>query len=88
MPTYMIERHFGAVRDEDLDDPAAVDRRAAAAATFPQIEWEHSHMIRVDGDIITYCIYRAPGEQSVRDHAAAAGIPCGRVTEVVTVHPE
>jgi hypothetical protein len=87
MPTYIIERHFGAVSDEELDDPVAVDRRTKAAAAFPQIEWEHSHMTRIDGDLVTYCIYRAPDEQCVRDHAAAAGIPCDRVSEVVTVHP-
>jgi hypothetical protein len=87
MQTYIIERRFGAVRDEDLEDPAAVARREAAMAQFSEIVWEHSHMTRVNGDLITYCIYQAPNEQYVRDHAAAAGIPCDRVSEVVTVHP-
>lgn len=41
---------------------------------FPEVTWEHSHVIVADdGSVMTYCIYAAPDEQTVRDHSAALG---------------
>ena len=47
----------------------------------PQIQWVHSY---VTGDKI-YCIYIAPDEQLVREHAQRGGFPANRVSEVVTI---
>ena len=41
---------------------------------YPEIVWEHSHVVvRDDGKVMTYCIYDAPSEEIVRDHAVDLG---------------
>lgn len=37
---------------------------------------------------VTYCIFNAPEERRVREHAAAAGMPCDRVMEIQTLGPQ
>jgi uncharacterized protein DUF4242 len=44
----------------------------------PQIQWLHSY---VTEDKV-YCIYLAPDEDSIREHARKAGIPADRVSAV------
>jgi hypothetical protein len=72
MPRYLIERTFF-VHEQEMPE---VGRRSKeiAAADFPEIVWEHSHVI-VDetGGVRTFCIYSAPEKQTVIDHAAALG---------------
>lgn len=46
-----------------------------------QIQWQHSY---VTGDKI-YCVYIAPNEQMVREHAMQGGFPADRVSEVKTI---
>ncbi|MBA3717842.1 MAG: DUF4242 domain-containing protein [Actinobacteria bacterium] len=41
---------------------------------YPEIVWEHSHVVvGEDGLVITYCVYDAPDEATVRNHAADLG---------------
>jgi hypothetical protein len=41
---------------------------------YPQIVWEHSHVVvNDDGKVMTYCVYEAPDEDTVRDHAVDLG---------------
>jgi Protein of unknown function (DUF4242) len=47
----------------------------------PQIQWLHSY---VTGDKI-YCVYIAPNEEMVREHAKLGGFPANAVNEVMTV---
>lgn len=47
----------------------------------PEAQWVQSY---VTGDRI-YCVYIAPDEEMVREHAAHGGFPANRVSEVVTV---
>jgi hypothetical protein len=44
----------------------------------PQIKWLHSY---VTGDKL-YCVYMAPDEESVREHARRGGFPANRVSAV------
>jgi hypothetical protein len=44
----------------------------------PQIQWLHSY---VTEDKV-YCVYLAPDEDSIREHARRAGIPADRVAAV------
>jgi hypothetical protein len=87
MPRYLIERHFGDMRLEDLDAPEQVARTMAANERFPEISWEHSHVIYADEGMVTYCVYVAPTAQMCRDHAEAAGVPADVVTELIYVAP-
>ncbi|HEV3182761.1 MAG TPA: DUF4242 domain-containing protein, partial [Steroidobacteraceae bacterium] len=47
----------------------------------PKIQWVHSY---VTGDKI-YCVYIAPNEQAVREHAQRGGFPANRISAVTTV---
>jgi hypothetical protein len=41
---------------------------------FPEIVWEHSHVTVDDaGTVRTFCVYDAPSEQMIRDHARELG---------------
>ena len=44
----------------------------------PQIQWLHSY---VTEDKL-YCIYLAPDEDAIRDHARRVGIPANRIAAV------
>jgi hypothetical protein len=46
----------------------------------PQIQWVESFVT----DDKVYCIYVAPDEQAVREHAAKGGFPANRVARVRT----
>ena len=73
MPRYMIERSFGDISDEEML-AAAVRSDQTAQSSFPDISWEHSHVcVEEDGSITTFCVYDAPTEDRVREHAAAFG---------------
>jgi hypothetical protein len=68
----MIVRKFTVTENE----MPAVGRRSKEIVVnqFPQIVWEHSHVV-VDDDGLawTYCVYEAPDEETVRQHAIALG---------------
>ena len=73
MPRYMIERSFGDISDEEMLAAAVRSDRVKQDA-FPDVTWEHSHVcVEDDGSITTFCVYDAPSEDRVREHAAAFG---------------
>jgi len=74
MPRYLVHRAIGDVSDAELEAAAERSRRTREES-FPQITWEHSHVVRTEHGLTSYCVYGAPDEQAVRDHAVAAGLP-------------
>ncbi len=73
MPRYVVERNFGAISDEDMLAAAALSDELIEER-FPEIAWEHSHIVATgDGEIVTYCVYEAPTEAMIREHADAFG---------------
>src|SRR5579862_9517920 len=72
MPKYLIER----VYEVGADDPPGVATRSQRIATeqFPEIVWEHSHVVAdQDGTLKSFCVYVAPSEEVVRRHAELLG---------------
>ena len=72
MPRYLVVRTFD-VGEEDMPE---VGRRSNTVIEekYPQIVWEHSHVVVDDnGHVITYCVYDAPDEETVRNHAEDLG---------------
>ena len=72
MARYMVVRAFDCGEDEMPE----VGRRSRKIIeeTFPEITWEHSHVVVDDeGRVKTYCIYGAPTEQMVWAHAEDLG---------------
>ena len=69
MPKYLVERDFGQISDDDMQEFAAVagDIRAEQ---FPEIEWEGTHVCDDDnGGVTAFCVYTAPSALVLREHA-------------------
>ena len=80
MPRYLVQRNFGNIDDEHLELRARKSK-LLTETDFTQITWEHSHVVgSPDGAVRTFCIYFAPDEAIVRDHAEAMG---GHQIEVI-----
>lgn len=47
----------------------------------PDIQWVHSYVT----DDKIYCVYRAPDESMIREHAQKAGLPADSIARVRTV---
>lgn len=72
MPRYLIERRFSV----DEAEMPKVGRRSRELVEneFPEVTWEHSHVVvEDDGLVTTYCIYDAPSEDVVRQHSTRLG---------------
>lgn len=73
VPRYMVERDFGDIGDDELLQ-LAIDSKRLMADGFPLVVWERSHVCAdSSGRMLTYCVYSAPTEAMVRDHAGALG---------------
>jgi hypothetical protein len=77
---FIIEREIpgaGALSDSELRE-VSLRSLEALKAMGPQIQWLHSY---VTEDKV-YCVYLAPDEDSIREHARLAGMPADRVSAV------
>jgi hypothetical protein len=83
MPKYVIEREIpGAGRLTPAELHGISQKSCGVLGKLgPQIQWIESF---VTGDKI-YCIYIAPNEEIVREHARQGGFPANRVSEVITM---
>ncbi|MGK2906608.1 MAG: DUF4242 domain-containing protein [Desulfuromonadales bacterium] len=83
MPKYVIERDLpgaGALSAEELTG-ISLKSCSVLQELGPEIQWVQSY---VTADKI-YCIYIAPNEQMVRDHALKGGFPANRISAVSKV---
>jgi hypothetical protein len=72
MPRYLIVRSFEV--GEDQMPPIGRRSRELTEQEFPEITWEHSHVVVDDEGLVhTYCIYEAPNEEIVRAHSRQLG---------------
>ncbi len=83
MPKYLIEREIPGAGDLSAEDLRAISQKSCGVlrGMGPQIQWVESY---VTGDKI-YCVYIAPDEAAVREHAAQGGFPANRVSEIKRV---
>ena len=83
MPQYLIERNIpGAGKLTPAELQAISQTSCGVLNTLgPQIQWVHSY---VTGDQI-HCVYRAPDEAMVREHARQGGFPADRVLEIKAI---
>lgn len=78
-----MERTVGDVTHDELDRIA--DRsQQIRAERFPEITWEHTHVVRSPDGLKAFCVYESPNAESVKAHAAALGLPVERFYEVET----
>jgi hypothetical protein len=86
MPQYLIERNIPGAGNLSSAELRAISQKSCGVLNQlgPQIQWVHSYVI---ADQI-HCIYRAPNEAMVREHARQGGFPADRVSEIkATIDP-
>ena len=83
MPRYVIERHIPGAGKFSPEELKAISLTSLAVLQKmgPKIQWVHSFVT----DDVIYCIYVAPDEATIREHARQGGFPANRVSEVATV---
>jgi len=83
MPKYVIERDLPGAGKLTPDELRGVSQKSCNVLTKlgPEIQWIHSY---VTADKI-YCIYRAPNEAMIREHAKQGGFPANKISEVSTI---
>lgn len=83
MPKYVIEREIPDAGKLSPNELKAISQKSCGVLQNlgPQIQWVQSF---VTGDKI-YCVYIAPNEAMVREHAKQGGFPANRVSEVKAV---
>ncbi|HEV2292091.1 MAG TPA: DUF4242 domain-containing protein [Gemmatimonadales bacterium] len=83
MPKYVIEREIPGAGKLSPAELKAISQKSCGVLSQmgPQIQWVHSY---VTGDKI-YCVYNAPNEGAVREHAKLGGFPANSVARVITM---
>jgi hypothetical protein len=83
MPKFVIEREIPGAGDLSEQELQAISQKSCGVLQNmgPQIQWVQSY---VTGDKV-YCVYIAPNEEMVREHATQGGFPANRVSEIKSV---
>lgn len=83
MPKYVIERDLPGAGKLTPDQLRGISQKSCNVLSKlgPEIQWIHSY---VTADKI-YCIYRAPNEAMIREHAKQGGFPANKISEVATI---
>ena len=80
MPKYVIEREIPGAGSLSAEELNGISQKSCGVLKDlgPQIQWLHSYVT----DDKIYCVYIAPNEELVREHASQGGFPANSVSEV------
>ena len=80
MPQYVIERDVPGAHMMSQDEVRELARKSVQVLSElgPQIQWIQSYVTENK----VYCIYLAPDEATIREHAQRVGIPANRIAAV------
>jgi Protein of unknown function (DUF4242) len=83
MPKYVIEREIPGAGKLSAQELKGISQKSCGVLSGmgPQIQWLQSY---VTADKL-YCVYIAPTEEMVREHARQGGFPANRVSEVKSI---
>lgn len=83
MPKFVIERELPGAGSLSADQLQAISQKSCAVLREmgPEIQWIESF---VTADKI-YCVYIAPNEAILREHASRGGFPANRISAVARV---
>lgn len=81
MPKFVIERDIPGAGKLTPAELQAISQKSCGVlrSMGPQIQWMHSYVT----DDKVYCVYLAPSEAAVREHAMQGGFPANRISRVV-----
>ena len=86
MPQFIIEREMPGAGQLSADQLKGASQGSCSVLRQlgPEIQWVHSYVT----DDKIYCVYRAPDEQLIRQHAETAGFPANSISQVrATIAP-
>ncbi len=83
MPKYVIERELPGAGELSPETLQSISQKSCGVlqGLGPQIQWVHSYV--TENKI--YCIYIAPNEEMVREHARQGGFPANSVAQVMSI---
>jgi len=83
MPKYVIERNVPGAGNLAAEELTAISRKSCDVLNGlgPQIEWVQSYVTRDK----LYCVYVAPNEDLIREHARQGGFPANSISEMTAV---
>ncbi len=83
MPKFVIEREIPGAGKLTSNELHAISQKSCGVlkGMGPQIQWVESFVT----DDKIYCVYIAPDEAAVREHARQGGFPANRVSQVRTM---
>jgi hypothetical protein len=83
MPKFLIEREIPGAGKLTPEQLKGISQTSCGVLSnmAPKIQWQQSY---VTGDKI-YCVYIAPNEDMVREHARQGGFPANSVSEITSI---
>jgi hypothetical protein len=83
MPRYVIERNIPGAGSLSPQELKAISQKSCSVLgeMGPTIQWVQSYVT----DDRVYCVYNAPDEATVREHASRGGFPADRVSKVSSI---
>lgn len=83
MPKYIIERELPGAGQLSPQQLQAVSQTSCSVLRKlgPEIQWIHSYVTQEK----IYCIYIAPNEALIREHASQGGFPTNRISEITSM---
>ena len=83
MPKYIIEREITGAGKLSAAELKGIAQKSCAVLDKlgPKIQWVESYVT----DDKIYCVYVAPNEQLIREHAQQGGFPANRISEIKTI---
>ncbi len=83
MPKYVIEREIPGAGRLSAQELQAISQKSCGVLNQmgPQIQWVQSYVT----DDKIYCVYIAPNEEMVREHAQKGDFPANSISEVKSI---
>lgn len=78
MPNYVIEREIPGASQWTEEQIRETSKKSLEVMQHLGVQWIHSYVT----DDKVYCVYWAPGDDVIREHAKSAGLPVDRVSMV------
>ena len=83
MPKYVIEREIPGAGSLSPQELQGISQTSCGVLRQmgPQIQWVHSYVT----DDKVYCVYIAPNEDTIREHATQGGFPANRISAIKSI---
>ena len=83
MPKYVIEREIPGIGNLSAQEVVGAAQKSCSVLgeLGTDIQWLHSYVV----DNKTFCVYIAPSEELIRQHAEKSGFPASKISQVKAI---